>query len=714
MEFKDFIKLVDSIRKAKKEETKISKLEELVKFVNSEEYKSIVNEMLSVEKLDSHDILILEYIIKASNLIYSNTGDSTGISDTDYDKLVSVYESTTGNSVDIDSDVITSKSKVQSTYLSLRGSIGKVYKLTSEDKLISKSQKSIEDYISYTENLYKDLTGKKIDLMEEDVLVTPKFDGVSVEIEYSKNGGIMRAVTRGNLDTGEALDVTDIMRDVLPVGPLLHTENEYGLKTECIMSDYDLKGFNEYCIRDDDYKTARSAVSSIINGPYDKNKNKFLYVIPLRIAFMGKDGKEYGEDIPEALLEYPHLICKMKDLSDIREFAFDHKMVHPGFKTDGVVITLMNKKLWEVLGRANNKNRFEIAYKFTQEIGYTKVTGVKFTVGYSGKISAILKLEKIKLKGYKIENASIGIQAFRDYDLGIGDTVRVIYDTVPYVVFDETDPKCIHVKGAKKLEEPIKCPECKEFLLKRPPLNLPVCVNKNCVCRKKGRIYNYLSKIGVEDVGYETVSDLYDYKYLTCIEDVYTLKKHKVEIANLPSFGERKVDNIITNINNHKEMAPSRFFGALGIKGFGEIKFAKIFRYLSVNEFLDICDGAVSSALAAIPGIGMSSALNLIQEIDENVETIDYLLDKITLTPEKTSNSIYRVAFSKIRSKELEEWILANRGSIDNSISTSTSVLIVPRQGISSTKVDAAYKCKVPIVDIYRAKNYIMDHFLAK
>ena len=710
MEIQSFIKLVDSISRSKKTETKINKLNELVEFVNTKEYKDLVESILSLESLDAHDILVLEYIIKASNLIYANSGNSTGISDNDYDCLVSLYEDQTGNKVNIDSEVITSKNKVQSKYLSLRGSIGKIYKLTSEDKLNNKSQKGIDDFLTYTANLYKDLTGKEIDFLEEDVIVTPKFDGVSVEVEYTKNGGIKRAVTRGYLNTGEALDVTDIIKDVLPVGPILNAKSEYGLKTECIMSDDDLDGFNNYCGKK--YKTSRSAVSAIINGPYDRNKNKFLYLIPLRLCYLDEDGKEYGEEIPESLLEYPHLICKLKDLSSIREFAFENKKVYPGFKTDGVVITFMDKKIWKVLGRANNINRYEVAYKFTHEIGYSTVKGVKFTVGYSGKITPILKFEKVKLKGNKIENAAMGIQAFRDYELCVGDTIKVIYDTVPYVVFDKDDPKCVHVKGGTKLSEPIKCPECKEFLLKRPPLNLPVCVNKNCVCRKKGRIYNYLNKIGVEDIGYDTVSDLYDYGYLKSIDEVYKLHKNRIEIANLPNFGERKIDNIIDSINSHKKIAPSRFFGALGIKGFGEIKFSLIFKYLTVQEFLDICDGAISSALAAIPGIGMSSALNLIQEIDENKELIESLFDNITLTSEKESNSLYRVAFSKIRSKELEKWILDHRGSIDESLSNSTSVLIVPRQGISSNKVDKAYKYKIPIVDIYRAKDYIKNKLL--
>ena len=67
------------------------RMEELIKLMNSKEVRLDINEFLSkcdiMEDLTSDEIQKLHDLIKAALFIYTETGESTGITDSEYDIL---------------------------------------------------------------------------------------------------------------------------------------------------------------------------------------------------------------------------------------------------------------------------------------------------------------------------------------------------------------------------------------------------------------------------------------------------------------------------------------------------------------------------------------------------------------------------------------------------------------------------------------------------
>lgn len=723
---------------------------DLTSLMNSSDMRKEINSLLEVVRssnsIDSHDIMYIEYICRAANMIYTySDGLDTGLSDYEYDELKERYLQETGNEIPVSEAIISDNSNVitEAYYTQLRGTLNKIYKLTDDDKLKNKSQKSIDDWVKSIENIYRAKTNSSCDFYNEEVLITPKFDGISVVGEFDKLGNLTRAVTRGDLSTGEVQDITSIIKQVIPKGPFDNAPSEYGVKYEAMMYDNALPKYNLEFPRKDgkEYKNTRSAAASIINS-LDNNPEriKYLVLVPLKYAYNDvfsaadsvldsflmqdsdksdsldiryNDKKNYNDFqfVPNELLFYPHLKCRLKDVDDIRKFSFEHKTVEPGLRCDGSVITLLNPKLQVILGRQNNKNIYEVAFKFTEEYGYTKLKDIHWQVGGFGRVTPVAYFKSIKLKGNTIENAALSYQRFKDLKLAKGDTVKISYDIIPYMMFDESDKNCKRgddYYNNKFFKIPTKCPECFEPLVESENDGYLQCINLSCPCREKGKILNYIHKIGIEGISDETVNDFYLYGYLKSIKDLYKLKDKKDEISNLSGYGKTKINNILDSIDSHKVLKADQLFGAIGIEGISTKKFNNIMQYINYSDMIDSCLNDEYDVFLSIPGIKDKTVKKLVEGIKTNKKLINFLLDKLTILDVSKNNDIkFKVAFTNIRNKELEDFIISHGGEVQDSVTQDTSFVIVPHIGVSSTKIDKANKYNIPIIPIEKAEDYI-------
>ena len=133
-----------------------------------------------------------------------------------------------------------------------------------------------------------------------------------------------------------------------------------------------------------------------------------------------------------------------------------------------------------------------MAYKFTEEVAYSKIEDIEFSAGLFGRIAPVAIIKPIKMKGNTIERISLGSMGrMKNLQLAKGDKVKVLYDIIPYVLFDEKDPKCKR-SGKEPISVPWCCPECGEPLEFSETGDIAFCANKKCPCKIKGRILNSL------------------------------------------------------------------------------------------------------------------------------------------------------------------------------------------------------------------------------
>ena len=162
---------------------------------------------------------------------------------------------------------------------------------------------------------------------------------------------------------------------------------DYGVKTEIIMKDFD---FEKFCKNERILKNSRSAVSSILNTSKDINKNllQYLTIIPLQYQ---RISDEFATSILNSRIGFSLI-------EDITDFDYIERVIETmvrsvrkdGIPIDGVVITLANENTIKQLGRENSINKFEVAYKLPPEQKRTIVKDVIMSTGILGSITPVV------------------------------------------------------------------------------------------------------------------------------------------------------------------------------------------------------------------------------------------------------------------------------------------------------------------------------------
>lgn len=674
----------------------------------------VLQKLLDEKELDKEERKTLRLLCKAAQIIYNYSGDDTGLTDSEYDMLYEKVRELYGDEVVEVTEALVSDQKdvLHHRYKSLRGTLDKVYALTPDDRLENDSRASLDDWIRSTEQRIYQNSGKRVDLNEEDIYVFPKYDGVSCVIEIGISE-VERALSRGYTTTNEAQDLTKLFKYRTDK---FYRGYSYGLKTELVMSDENLQMLNEkYHTK---YKQSRSMVSSIVTSGEVDERMQYVEIIPLRESMLDTDGNESLQTLSPLVFNDPYIKCKLKDREEIRKFAELHRYVRDGVRCDGAVIYLINEELQKILGRENEKQKFEVAYKFTEEKAYSTIEDMEFTTGRFGRVNPVAIFKTIKMKGNDVSRAWLGsYDRFKKLNLAPKDKVKILYDINPYLVFNDEDKKCKR-SGCKPYVFPTHCSDCGEELHFSENNKIAFCSNKDCPSIIKGKLLNYLVKMNVKGISYATIDTLFSNGFLKEIPDFYKLEKHRKEIEKLEGLGEISVDDFIKELDDHRTVTYSQMLGSLGIEGVSITTFKKILEKLSYDELLELAlnEDSVQNAMAiltSIKGLKDKLSMRVLSGICEMEDIINTLEEQLTLLEDEKPKVVdYTVAFTKVRDTELEEWITKNGGGVDPSLLKSTSILVVPNDKVGSKKVDAAKKWQIPIIPIDKVKEYIQKTYL--
>lgn len=640
----------------------------------------------------------LNALIEILQILYT-AGFDTKVSDKDYDTLQEMLidmgiPRLTG-SVEINS-----ASKINHQYLNLRGTLGKVYYLNKDQERTNKSRKYLDEWIKSIELKYKKVTGKEIDLNNIPVLLQPKFDGCSVVLEIHNDK--MLWLTRGDTKVNKASDVSHIMN----IFNNLYSEHkDCGIKFEVMITEDNKENINEL-YRDKVYKNSRQIVTAVLNSNEPDFKADYLYPIPLRII---NNNDEIEKIYPGLIEKFPTEICKLSDRDTIKNFAKKNKIVivnNMRFRTDGVVMTITDPEIQKVLGRENDINNFEIAYKFSEEYEYSKVKDIEFYVSEFGFITPVLVINDVILKGNTINRISLSNkERFDELGFSYGDDVKILYDVIPYATIDEL---CKKIKNGRKIEFIKTCPKCgSELDLNQVQVQ---CTNKECPSRLIGRILNFCSNLRIQNIGYQTLESLYKTGLLkNNIRSLFKLRKKVQDIENLDGFGKLKTKKIISEIESKRRLKDYELFGSIGIEGLSIKTFQSIFAQIKYSDFLNMLNlknfELLMAKLILIEGIGNKKAEILVMYLKNNVNRIDIqkLLEEISIqeTYGTNNSSKGKLVFSGIRPSEKDEKMLIENGwDVCDTWSNKTKYLIIPYENYESSKVTKAKELGIPIISI--------------
>lgn len=459
-----------------------------------------------------------------------------------------------------------------------------------------------------------------------------KFDGASISLFYEE-GNLKYAATRGDGTKGD--DVTENIRTIKSIPLTLQNSNHpqsFEIRGEVIMSHSVFTELNAEKEEQGElpFANPRNAASGTLKLQKSSEMAKrkldcFLYQVlcdelPEETHYQNIQlAKEWGFKISE----YSQ-ICKNINEVFIYIEKWDKERKNLGFDIDGIVIKINNINQQKELGYTAKSPRWAISYKFKAEQAITTLLSVDFQVGRTGAITPVANMKPVQLAGTVVKRASLhNAEQIKLLDIRINDTIIIEKG-------GEIIPKVVEVDKNKRTENCVEiiypqiCPDCQTTLIKDEAEAKHYCPNQeNCPPQIKGRIEHFISRKAMNIAFAEaTVNLLFENNLIKNYADLYYLKKEN--IANLPNFKEKSINNLLQSIEESKQIEFEKVLYAIGIRYVGETTAKKIAQKI---KNIDNLIAANIDELLTIDEVGSKIAESIIKFFanPQNIEIMNKL-----------------------------------------------------------------------------------------
>jgi DNA ligase (NAD+) len=579
-----------------------------------------------------------------------------------------------------------------------------------------------EDLKQFDESIKKELQD-----IFYDFYVEPKFDGSSISLMY-ENDQLVRAATRGDGIKGE--DITENAKKVknIPHNVLFSQFNikKIELRGEVVIHKlvFDKMNLEREAQGLSVFQNTRNTASGSLRlkDPQEvaaRNLDAFIYSIGY-IEFIDSTNSSLFEVSQEeniALLNQLgfnsafHLGKKCSSIEEVIEFCnqWEDKRNDFEFDIDGMVVKLNQIKNQMMLGFTSHHPKWAIAYKFKAIEKSTKLLEIDFQVGRTGIVTPVAKVEPVSVGGVTIRSISLHNEDnIISKDLRIGDTVFVerAGDVIPQISRvdlskRETQKPFVYIQN---------CPTCQTELIRKEGEAAWRCLNFNCESQLLEKIIYFSSKesMNIKGLGKDIIKRFFNLGIIKNYIDIYQLDYEF--ILSLEGWKSQSVENLKTSIEESKNNELYRLINALGIDNVGNTM-SKILAK-KVNHLLDFQKWSLED-FNLIEDIGPKMAQSLFMFFNEK-ENINLLQNLEHLGVNLTGSFIniegilsnQVIVFSGFRDTDLELKIESLGGTIANSLSKKTTILVMKEIGTGSSKESKAKTYGTLVYDLESFKEF--------
>lgn len=453
-----------------------------------------------------------------------------------------------------------------------------------------------------------------------------KYDGASISILYD-NGKLTQAVTRGDGFQGD--EITANVRTISDIPLTLNGDfpPQFYMRGEIYLTRKNFEKINKSREEEglDAFMNPRNTASGSLKMQ-DSGEVRKRRLSAVLYQFVAQDStatshwellqntKKWGFNISDQAK-----LCK--NLDEIKEFItyWDQHRHELPFEIDGIVLKVNSLQQQRQLGYTAKSPRWAMAYKFKAEKVETELQSITYQVGRTGAITPVANLKPVLLAGTIVKRASLHNEDIIK-KLGLHE-----HDFVYVEKGGEIIPKIVGINEEKRTSESAEveyikeCPECGTELIKLEDQAIHFCPNDmHCPPQVIGRMIHYVSRkaLNIDNLGAETIEQLYKAKLIENPADFYTLTSE--QILPLERMAEKSVQNIISGIEKSKEIPYEKVLYGIGIKHVGETVAKKL-----VKNFPTIDDlkNATEEELCQVEDIGGKIAIS-ITEFFKNPESL--------------------------------------------------------------------------------------------
>lgn len=532
-----------------------------------------------------------------------------------------------------------------------------------------------------------------------------KYDGASISILF-ENGKLSQAVTRGDGFQGDEITANVKTIKDIPLQLQGNFPERFYMRGEIYLTHKNFNKINEERLAEgyDAFMNPRNTASGSLklqdSGEVRKrNLSAVLYQFvsensPAETHFeLLQQAKTWGFKISENAK-----LCK--NIQEVQDFInfWDEKRKKLNFDIDGIVIKVNSLKQQQLLGYTAKSPRFAMAYKFKAEKVETELLSIDYQVGRTGAVTPVANLAPVLLAGTIVKRASLHNEdIIKKLDLHVGDFVYVEKggEIIPKIVGVNLGKRNVF---ATEVQYATHCPECGSELIRLEDQAAHFCPNEtHCPPQVVGKMIHYVSRkaLNIENLGSETIEQLYREGLLTNIADFYTLRKE--QLLPLERMAEKSAQNIIDGVEKSKQIPYEKVLYGIGIKHVGETVAKKLAKNF---PSIDDLKNATVEELCQVEDIGSKIAESIVSYLQnpENWEMIERLrsygvqLEKGENTTEVLSTVLEGKTFlftgklSLFTREQAEEMVEKHGGKNISAVSKNLNYLVVGEKAGSKLK----------------------------
>lgn len=540
-----------------------------------------------------------------------------------------------------------------------------------------------------------------------------KLDGLTVVLTYD-NGVLTEAVTRGNGEVGEVVTANaktfeNLPRKIAYTGHLV-------LRGEATISYADFEAINNSLpVGEEPYKNPRNLCSGSVRQ-LDSSITAERHVNWTCFNIESYDGnlvnevdkqleamKMLGFDVVEYEVVNPSNLLEAID-------RFEAKIINKemGRPSDGLVLTYRDKAYGKSLGRTAKAPRHSKAFKWQDETAVTTVTGVEWSVGKSGVITPVIEFVPTDIEGSTVSRASShNVSIFLDMEFGIGDEIEVYKANmiIPQVSENLTRSGTCEIPGI------CPCCGCPTEIHEDPKSGVYTlwCMNADCEAKGNRLFKHFVSRdaMNIDGISGSTLETLSEAGIITDLPSIFHLDQHQSEIINMSGFGQKSYINMVTAINNARNVKLANLIYSLAIPNIGLATAKLICKHFNY----DLADtvAATYDDLINIEGIGDVIADSFVGYFNDeaNLDQFIRLVKELNIIHEEISSDtsmsgvticVTGDVYIFPNRRAIKDLVESKGGKLTGSVSRSTNYLVTNDTTSGSRKNKAAQEYGIPIL----------------
>ncbi|PST44499.1 DNA ligase (NAD(+)) LigA [Riemerella anatipestifer] len=546
---------------------------------------------------------------------------------------------------------------------------------------------------------------KSLDTTDIEYVAELKYDGASISILY-ENGAFKQAITRGDGFQGDEITANVKTISDIPLKIKGEYPNTFYIRGEIYLTKKHFNLINKAREKEglDLFMNPRNTASGSLKmqDSTEVRKRKLSAVLYQVVAedTPVKTHWELLEQTKDWGFKTSQQAKLCKNLDEVKDFIdyWDKERQHLDFEIDGIVIKVNNLNQQQLLGYTAKSPRWAMAHKFKAEKVETQLESISYQVGRTGTITPVANLKPVLLAGTIVKRASLHNEdIIRKLNLHTQDFVYVEKG-------GEIIPKIVGVNKEKRLPNATlvayisHCPECHMPLVRNEGEAAHFCPNEtHCPPQVIGKMIHYVSRkaLNIENLGSETIEQLFREGLISNIADFYTLTKE--QLLPLDRMAEKSAQNILDGIEKSKQIPFEKVLFGLGIKHVGETVAKKLVKNFHT---IDGLKKATLEELTEVEDVGTKIAESLVNyfQDEENIQLLERLksygiqLEQEENTSTKVSDALEGKTFlftgklSLFTREQAEEMVEKHGGKNISAVSKNLNYLVVGEKAGSKLK----------------------------